>query len=238
MDLARPMSVVTPTLDGDVLAVLAGGRGKLTGRQIARMIGASQEGVRRSLQRLVRQGIALDERAGAALLFQLNRQHIAAPYIEGLAFLRLELIRRLREKINEWEISPVSAVLFGSVARGDATTDSDLDIAVIRPANTDADEPGWRDQIVDLEAHASALTGNDTRVLEYSQNELKTAGRREPVLRSAAREGIELFGSRAALLAPAKGGPKDDQDNAVRSRRHRRTQEKSPTILRPGKKHS
>jgi predicted nucleotidyltransferase len=229
------MSVITPTLDGDVLTALAGGRGKLTGRQVARMIGASQEGVRRSLERLVRQGIALRERAGTAWLFQLNRQHLAAPYIEGLAFLRLELIRCLREQIRGWKIPPISVVLFGSAARGEATADSDIDIAVVRPAQIDAEEAHWRDQIVDLEASTMAFTGNDTRVLEFSEVELRGRRRREPVLESAAREGIELFGSRDALIGTRRRGAANE-NQAMRSGRHRRSQEKSARVLRPGKK--
>lgn len=203
VDLWRPLQIVTPTLDGDVLVSLAGGRGKLTGRQIGRMIGASQEGVRRTLERLVRQGIVLRERAGSAYLFQLNRQHLGAPYIEGLAFLRLELIARLRDMIGDWKLLPVSAVLFGSTARGETDEDSDIDIVVIRSSNADADDPNWRAQLAELEESTTALTGNDTRVLEYSDREVRS-GRREGVLAAASREGIELFGSRAALKTPTR----------------------------------
>ena len=52
MDLSRPMRVVTPTLDGDVLVVLAGTDAPLTGRQVHTVLGrASETGVRMALER-------------------------------------------------------------------------------------------------------------------------------------------------------------------------------------------
>lgn len=206
MDLRRPLRVITPTLDGDVLGLLAGGELKLTGREIGRRIGASQEGVRQTLDRLVRQGIVLRERAGNAYLYQLNRQHLAAPCIEQLASLRLQLIGRLRQVIEAWRIPPAAAVLFGSAARGDAEQTSDIDILLIRRARIDADEPLWREQVVELESLATALTGNDTRVTEYSNDEVERLRGTEPLLEAAGAEGIELFGSMKSLRRRKRRG--------------------------------
>jgi Nucleotidyltransferase domain len=200
MDFHRPLGVVTPTLDGDVLAVLAGADVALTGRALHRRIGhASAEGTRLAAERLVRQGIVSRERVGGAVIYRLNREHLAAPSIERLATLRLELIERLRETIAAWEIHPLLVVLFGSVARGEATAESDVDILVIGPSPLDEDEAVWREQVSRLQSAVTAWTGNDTRVLELGAAEA-TANDAEPVLREAARDGIQLFGP-AELLA-------------------------------------
>jgi hypothetical protein len=50
---------VTPTLDGDLLGVLAHGEVKLTGRELGKRVHASQQGVRRVVERPVRHGIVL-----------------------------------------------------------------------------------------------------------------------------------------------------------------------------------
>jgi len=98
---------------------------------------------------------------------------------------------------------PVLVVLFGSVARGEATQESDLDLLVVRPADCEPDEPVWQEQLSKLQAHASAWTGNDTRVLEFGEQEL-TDGEPQQVLTDAARDGIELYGTVGLLRRGSK----------------------------------
>ena len=199
MDFRRPMLAITPTLDGDVLATLARGDVELTGRELARRTGhGSPEGVRRAADRLVTHGIVLRRSVGGAHLYRLNRDHIAAPYVEGLANLRGDLIDRLRTLLATWSTPPTTALLFGSVSRGEATTTSDLDLLVIRPRALDPDDEPWRTQLLELQQRATAWTGNDARVVEYGEDEL-IAHRRDPVLREALSDGIDLTGTRSTL---------------------------------------
>jgi len=202
MNLQRPFQVVAPTLDGDVLAVLARADRAVTGRAIERESGGSHGGVQRALDHLVAEGIVIRERAGRAYLYRLNRDHLAAPWIEGLATLRLQLIDRLRSSIGEWEIQPASSVLFGSAARGEAGPASDLDLLMVRPRDIDADNETWRGQVMALQEAVSGWTGNDARVLEYGEDEL---GLDEPVLETVAAEGVELHGSLRRLLGRRRG---------------------------------
>ena len=89
-------------------------------------------------------------------------------------------------------------VLFGSVARGEAAPQSDLDLLVVRSADCDPDEPVWQEQLSKLQAHASAWTGNDTRVLEFGDQEI-TGREPQQVLTDATRDGIELYGTLRVL---------------------------------------
>ncbi|MDQ4041582.1 MAG: nucleotidyltransferase domain-containing protein, partial [Actinomycetota bacterium] len=179
--------------DGDVLAVLGGADASFTGREVHRLVGhSSEEGVRRTLNRLVAHGVVLRREAGRAHLYRLNREHLAAPAVEVLASLRLRLLDRLREAIGGWSIPPLAAAVFGSVARGEAGPASDLDVLVVRPANLEPDDPVWEDQLFALGRSATAWTGNVTRLLELGQDELPDAGR---VLRDALAEGLFVAGS-------------------------------------------
>lgn len=190
---------VSPTLDGDVLAALARAEEEFTGRQLARLVGrGSAEGIRRAADRLAGQGVVSRRAAGAAHLYRLNRDHLAARWIEGLASLREQLIDHLREQIAGWEQPARVALLFGSVARGQASAASDIDVLVVRHDSCDPDSGPWRAQILALQQRAVALTGNDTRVLEYGAGELMGSVS-DPVLDDALRDGIELYGSRRTL---------------------------------------
>ncbi len=207
MDLRHPFGVVTPSVDGDVLAVLAHADKAFSGRAVQRAIsGTSQRTVLRALRRLEDQGIVQSQPAAPAILFRLNRRHLAAPMIEALASLRLQLIERLRETIESWELAPLVAVLFGSAARGDASEESDLDILLVRARGVDADDDGWRAQVAALEEAATAWTGNDARALEYGEEELPSLVGSERVIEDAVREGILLYGS-MAVLKPRRTRP-------------------------------
>jgi predicted nucleotidyltransferase len=199
MDFRRPFEVVTATLDGDVLTVLARADVELTGREIHRSVGhGSHQGIRNAADRLTQQGVVLRRPAGTAHMYRLNRDHVAAPWIEKLATLREQVIERLRSTVAGWAQPPVVAVVFGSVARGQATAESDLDVLVVRPEGCDPDDPDWMEQTAELQRQGTALTGNDTRVLEFSESELMQ-GEPEAVVQDATREGIQIFGSRRAL---------------------------------------
>ena len=196
MDLARPLTVITPTVDGDVLAVLARAEASFTGRQVHQVAGRhSERGVRNALHRLSAQGIVSRERVGSADQYRLNRAHLAAPYVEALAKLRDELLRRVAGEFESWTVPPAFAALFGSAARGEMHPESDIDLFVVRADSVDADDPQWRTQLDALASEVTAWTGNDTRVLEFGVREARTglvAG--DGVLLAARDEGIVLHG--------------------------------------------
>lgn len=199
MDFGRPLAVVTPTLDGDVLAVLAGADEEFSGRRIHRLLAhGSENGVRKAAERLVEQGVVVSRRAGRANLYKLNRSHLAASHIEGLARLRDRLLGRARDEIASWGIPPHSVLVFGSVARSEAGPSSDLDLLVIRPSEVGEDARAWQEQLSEFENRATGWTGNEARIVEYGEGDLDDAGVRG-VVEDAIEEGIELHGSRRAL---------------------------------------
>lgn len=134
MDLGDPTRAVTPTLDGTVLAVLASaGRPMTVGDVAGQAPRGSEIGIRRSLARLVDQGIVTATDVGRIRVHELNRDHVAAPVATLLAGLRLELWKRFRTTLAKWRPRPIYACAFGSAARGDGTPDSDIDILLVHP---------------------------------------------------------------------------------------------------------
>src|SRR3954452_25299178 len=105
MDLSHPTRAITPPLDGPVLAVLAAAGRPLTVGEIASQAARGSEiGIRRSVTRLGEQGIVTATLMGRNRVHELNRDHIAAHVAEGLAGLRLEFWRRLREDLATWPV--------------------------------------------------------------------------------------------------------------------------------------
>ena len=193
MDLSRPYSALAPTLDLDVLAVLAGTTAELTGREIAGLTRrGSQAGVQRVLTRLVDHGLVTARRAGRARLYALNRDHLAAPAAEIAADMRAELVRRLRAMIGAWPVPPEQAVLFGSAARGDGGTSSDIDLLVIRAGEVE-DADAWDRQLRELADDVTRLTGNHAAIIEMESDQLARLGEANAqAAESLARDGIVL----------------------------------------------
>lgn len=193
MLLQNPVGVVTPTLDAPVLAVLARADESFTGRQVHQLAGqGTEQGVRNVLERLVDQGLVTRASAGASYLYRLNRRHLAAPHVVGLARLRDELFSRWRSQIAGWPVAPRAVLMFGSAARGAMRLESDIDLLVI----SDQAREELEEHLARLQDDTAAWTGNDARVLHVSTAQVSPD---EPTLVAAADEGIAISGDVAWL---------------------------------------
>lgn len=167
MDLSRPYSAISPTVDGDVLAVLAETNAPLSGRAIAKRVRrGSQPAVNAALERLVDHGLASRESAPPAFIYRLNREHVGASAVDQMAGMRQELFRRLRQSLAEWRIPAAHVSVFGSAARADGDTRSDIDLFLVRPAEVESDNPDWQKQLGELREAVRLWTGNWLSVSE------------------------------------------------------------------------
>ncbi|MGH3446821.1 MAG: nucleotidyltransferase domain-containing protein [Nocardioidaceae bacterium] len=157
----------------------------------------SEEGIRKALRRLTKQGIVVSGRVGSAYSYRLNRDHLAAKYVISLAALKDELLEELDKLLAAWSIPPVYAAVFGSFGRADMTAASDIDIVLV---SEDAiDEGVWESQLDALVQTVTAWTGNEARPLGYTVSEL-VAAHDEPILADVLRDGITVHGQRSWLL--------------------------------------
>ena len=203
MQLNRPLATITPTLDGDVLAVLARHEATFSTGQLHRVLDRySEEGIRKVLRRLASQGIVDSGRIGSAYTYRLNRDHLAAGPIIQLAHLAQTLLQRLEEYLGNWELPAEYAAVFGSAARGTMSEESDIDLFLVRADNARMDL--WDAQASDLASDVSRWTGNDVRPLEYTVSEL-LAARHDRVVRDVVKDGLTVAGSRAWLVHQLRG---------------------------------
>jgi len=202
VDVGRPYRAVCSRIEGEILIVLAGTNRPLTGREVARLTKqGSQAGVNRALRRLVEHGIVGAQEAGAAILYTLNRDHLASPIVLLLSGLREELLRRLRDSLDAWKIAPYHVSLFGSTARADGDTSSDIDIFLVRPAKIDEDNPVWRGRVDLWVQDVYRWTGNHVGLAEIAQKELGRLRRTRPeIVPSLLSDAILLKGPPVAEL--------------------------------------
>lgn len=193
MDLSAPYSAVMPLGTGEVLAVLARTTRPLSGREVARLGGGSPSTVRRTLQHLVEHGLVHMQEAGAraALLYSLNRDHIAAEAVLTLLDLRRQVFDRLAQQMNCWAVRPWHASVFGSAARASGNASSDIDLLVVRPTGVSEEDDQWRSQLDRLPGLVRAWTGNHLGVSEVSEADVERLGReRPPIVEELRRDAI------------------------------------------------
>jgi len=206
MDMSAPHAPFLSQTDAKVLSTLAGTTRPLTGREIARLVEMAQNGVWRALQRLTSHGLVAEQEAGgSALLYTLNRDHLATDAVLSLIRLRSTLVERIKSRFQSWEIQPAHASIFGSAARGDGDTASDIDIFVVRPKGIDGENEHWRDQINTLADSVLQWTGNHAGISEVPQADVaRLKKERPPIVEELARDSILLVGPSASELFSSK----------------------------------
>lgn len=197
MDLGSPILDVVPAVRGALLGTLARLELPVTRRQLAGLAGVAPGNASTVIEDLVRVGLVQETLAGRSSMVMLNRHHLAAGPILALTSLRGELIRRLRERLAEWP-EVISACLFGSVARGDAGRDSDIDVLLIVQ---DLRSPDLHEQLSLLQADVVSWTGNELQVVEHNPPSWgKLVRAKNPLVAQIRSDGITLAGAAPEFL--------------------------------------
>jgi DNA-binding MarR family transcriptional regulator len=195
VDFVHPVQAVIPGAQGRVLAVLAETTAPLNLSTLARLAGVSVAQASRVMPGLVELGLVERREIPPSSQFRLIRENVAAQAIIELARSRDSALNQIGSAAADLPVPPVSVIVFGSIARGDADRQSDLDVIVVRPDDVDDDDDVWATAIERWRSTAQAITGNAIEVLEVIHGEAraKLSGN-APLWRDVARDGIVVHG--------------------------------------------
>ena len=195
MDFVRPVEAIVPGTKGRVLAVLMETTAELNMRTIARLAGVSQAQASRVLPHLVDLGVIERREVPPASLFRLVPEHVVTRALLAVARSSDFVFDEIGRLAGALPLPPLSVVVFGSFARGEADVDSDIDVVVVRPAAIDEDDHSWAESLVGWRRSVERLSGNAVDVLEVSAKDAsKKLGGRSPVWADIRREGRVVQG--------------------------------------------
>jgi len=196
MDLSSPLRTLIPSLDSAVLEVLCRVETPLSASAIWR---ASARGTRAGqqpvLDRLADSGLVLTHPAAAGRLYTLNRKHVLCESVLSAYQARSRLLRMFHEELDKMMPHPRHALIYGSFARGQASSSSDIDLLLIVDEGLDTRSEEWTDQIAALADEVLLWTGNPLQTLSYSTAALSRLIRSgEPIVDHWRTDGIRILG--------------------------------------------
>jgi predicted nucleotidyltransferase len=195
VDFAGPVQALIPGAQGRILAVLAQTSAELNLRTLARLSGVSLAQASRVMPGLVELGVVERREVPPSALFHLVEGHVASRAVRALANARATVLEELGSSAGELSPPPVSVVVFGSLARGEAGATSDVDVVVVRPEHVDEEDDAWHAGLERWRQKALQLTGNRVEVLEVGEADAARFLRsRRPLWVDVKREGVVVFG--------------------------------------------
>lgn len=195
MDFRRPVQAVIPGVQGRILAVLAETTGNLNLRTIARLARVSPAQASRVLPELVHLGMVERREAPPSVLFRLVDDNAGSRLVRSLSRIHRTVFADLGAYAETLPSKPVSIIVFGSFARGEADAESDLDVVFVRPGEVGDEDEQWATGVDQWRQFARRLTGNRVEILEVDEG---TAGRllrsRKPLWIDIVRDAIVVYG--------------------------------------------
>lgn len=199
MDYVRPVESLIPGVRGRVLGALTRTTAELSMRSVAALAGVSVNQANRALHDLIALGIVSRHQAGSAAMVRLERSNEAARVVLALAALDQSVTDRLRASAAMLHPAPVSLVIFGSFARGEASPTSDVDVLAVIPDGPD--EYGeWVDTLGAWADEATLIIGNRVNLIVEPAEALAPRNRPGSFLQAIGEEGVVIAGAHLRSL--------------------------------------
>ncbi len=119
------------------------------------------------------------------MLYQANRDHVGWAVVEALAGMRRSAL----------DATPVTALCFGSFARGEGDENSDVDLLLVRPTDVVELDDTWDRQQQALRDLVQTATGNDCQILDIDLPRLpRHVDLDDPLVSNWLHDGVLLWG--------------------------------------------
>ena len=193
-----------------VLRVLMGEKDALVGRDIARRSGLSPLAAHMALHALEKRGVLTKKCVGSGHLYSVNRRRFVVSQMLEVLFARE---KEFLGAMGDWVARKVgskplvSLAIYGSVARGQSSPDSDLDVLILAKDPVQADAMKEKIEAAALEFHD--LFGMNLSAYAIDTKDFsRRFDKKDRLIKAMVREGWVIRGkSLAEVLAdePQKG---------------------------------
>jgi len=186
--------VLGSTIKIRLLRVLAKNASVFTGRELARLVGYSHTQTNSVLAELEIDGLVMKRHIGNANTYSLNRDNLLVSRIIVPAFrIEGQLIQDLANRFFEGMGKDlVSIILFGSAARGEESSGSDLDLILVVKDKSDLDKLEERVSELSLES-ANSFGGLISPIVVTESEYVEKERSKSAFWKTVQKEGIKLI---------------------------------------------
>jgi len=135
-------------------------------REIERSVGMGRGAVQRELENLVNAGLIVRTKQGNQVYYQANAKSAIFPELKSMMIKTAGVADVLRETLTPFAQRITTAFIYGSLAKGTATADSDVDVLVIGDLAFS--------EVVDLLGSAQESIGREVNPSVYPVDEFVT----------------------------------------------------------------
>lgn len=190
-----------------ILRFLVKSQAQLNGREIAKNVGLSHVKAHTALKDLTKHGVVNMRSVGSSLIYWLNEEHFLVKEIIRPAFEKEEALLKYVAGIILKEIlppRPLSIILFGSFAKGNALANSDIDVVIVYPHQKN--KSLLAKELSEAEKRITLLFGNHLASVPFSihefQNKLK---KKSAFINEIIRTGKVIYGKSISELINLNG---------------------------------
>lgn len=222
MDYSCPLSSVVPGSRGRVLAALASSPGLKTATSLSHACGVGRRHVDRVVRQLEDIGVVRADRSARPLRVCLDDDSPVVALIRRIHELRSDVLELLSSSLKADPMSGLrSAVVFGSFARGDCDSDSDIDVLLVR--SDDSDWEAWDSSTFYWAWRMSDSVGCEVSVISRTESEaVESMKSPRAVWAGIARDGIPLYGPPVQPMVDEVDAQDEDVYQAGSFHRHPR----------------
>jgi predicted nucleotidyltransferase len=132
--------------------------------------------------------------------FELNQSHILTKHLVAIDHAKDDMLDVVRGRVAQWPREPRAVVLFGSVARNDDTSASDIDLLVVWKGKR-APSEDWNSDKIRLAEAVQASVGSVANIVDFSGPEWEAAvAAEERLVGEIARDGVSVTGTAVRTL--------------------------------------
>lgn len=169
MDLSSPGADLLGPIRARVLSALARTTEPVSGREVARLAdGLAPSSTHRELRSLVMIGLVTARPSSHATTYALNREHVLWPPLLEILTSTARVEQRIRDLVDQHVGRDASSALFGSVARGDSTPHSDIDVLIVTEGEL------LVDALDTLRDDLTQFTGNTPQLVAITRDQLSS----------------------------------------------------------------
>jgi predicted nucleotidyltransferase len=140
--------------------------------------------------------LSLSVHSRSSMFFQVVPDHVAVRAVMDLSRTRDVVLSELGDLAAKLSPPAASVIVFGSLARGEAGVESDIDVVVVRPAAVGEESEPWRHGVEAWRRAVRRLAGNTVEIVEVGEREVGRLLRsRRPLWRDVVREGVVVYGT-------------------------------------------